>query len=519
MLTQPVTVFWCSQCGRTLDQLRGQYSEATQQFEGTACSSCGKILCDSCNPSPSRGGTLTCSGCAGALDPVFGHDGEAIHQRLLRVLLAWTERFREQPIAVQIGNRTQLSSSSTPEESPGGRMFFDPIADGPLLGVEALPDRPGHRVLRFDSHLRGTDEPDSFLVGYEICAVDDDGERLVIHKGNQVIRLIARASGVVEAPATPPVAPMEDRDAAAGVEQRPATTIQPQTLTGHRQQVNVLSLALDGLGLLSGSHDKTLRLWNLATGHTLRTLDFELPIPAAWMTPDGSRAFSGSSDGNVRVWDLTSGRMLHTLKGHRDAVYSVAGTADGRRLVSASRDYTLRVWDLRWGMWHTSHTLEGHGTWVSSVAVTADGRTAVSGPLAEGTLRVWDLTSGRAVRTLEGHTAGVSSVAVTADGRVAVSGSHDKTVRAWDLESGRLLGILEGHRNSVTAVAITPDGRWAVSGSADETVRVWDLATGQTVVMLEGHRDAVLAVAVTPDGRHVVAGGSWDGTIWVWDLT
>ena len=81
-------------------------------------------------------------------------------------------------------------------------------------------------------------------------------------------------------------------------------------------------------------------------------------------------------DQTLRLWDLESGQTLRTLEGHTDWVRAVAVTPDGRRAVSASGDQTLRLWDLESGQ--TIRTLEGHTDWVSAVAVTPDGRRAVS---------------------------------------------------------------------------------------------------------------------------------------------
>ena len=97
------------------------------------------------------------------------------------------------------------------------------------------------------------------------------------------------------------------------------------------------------------------------------------------------------------------------------------------------------------------------------MAVTPDGGQAVSGS-SDGTLKVWDLPSGRPVRSLKGHMGWVRAVAVTPDGGQAVSGSDDNTLKVWDLSSGRLVRSLEGHTDWVNAVAVTPDGGQAVSG-------------------------------------------------------
>jgi WD40 repeat protein len=286
-----------------------------------------------------------------------------------------------------------------------------------------------------------------------------------------------------------------------------------RTLEGHLDRVRAVAVTPDGCRAVSGSDDRTLRLWDLGTGQTLRTLEGHLDrVRAVAITPDGRRAVSGSGDNTLRIWDLESGQTLCTLKGHSGFVMGVAITPDGRRALSGSGDWTLRLWDLNSGQ--TIRTLEGHTSEVWAVAITPDGRRALSGS-GDRTLRLWDLESGQTLRTLQGHTSEVWSVVVTSDGHRAVSGSRDRTLRLWDLESGRTLRAFEGLTGWVRAVAVSPDGRQAVSGS--QTLRVWNLESGQTLSALEGHTSGVRAVAIAPDGCRVVS-GSGDRTLRVWDL-
>jgi len=195
-------------------------------------------------------------------------------------------------------------------------------------------------------------------------------------------------------------------------------------------------------------------------------------------------------------------------------VFSVAVTPDGSRAVCGGDDGSVRVWDLATG--RALATLTGHTRPVWSVAITPDGTRAVSGS-SDGSVRVWDLITGHEQVNLNGHDRPVWSVAITPDGTRAVSGSSDGTVRVWDLTAGREQATLTDRERPVFSVAITPDGTRAVSGTGND-LQVWDVAEGKARATLTGHTGEVWSVAITADGSRAISGSS-DGTVRVWGLT
>jgi WD40 repeat protein len=291
-----------------------------------------------------------------------------------------------------------------------------------------------------------------------------------------------------------------------------------RVLEGHTHWVNAVALSGDGKRAVSGSNDKTVRVWDLEGNQPPRILEGHTgSINAVALSGDGKRAISGSWDHIVSVWDLEGNQPPRILEGHTGPVNAVALSSDGKRAVSGSNDKTVRVWDLEGNQ--PPRLLEGHTSPIWAVALSGDGQRALSSSYDE-TLRVWDLKGNQPPRLLEGHTGDVRAVALSADGKRAIAGSDDRTVRVWDLEGNQPPRLLEGHEGpvkAVRAVALSGDGKRAISGSWDYIVRVWDLEGNQPPRLLKGHTREIGAVALSGDGQRAVS-GSWDKTVRVWDL-
>ncbi|PLX81810.1 MAG: hypothetical protein C0617_15855 [Desulfuromonas sp.] len=276
----------------------------------------------------------------------------------------------------------------------------------------------------------------------------------------------------------------------------------PYVFSAHSDHVNSVAIA-EGR-IVSGSDDKTIKIWDLASGKLLHTLPGHERDVTAVAIIDG-KIVSGSWDKKIKIWDLESGKLLQSLSGHKHLLFTdetTVATGEGR-IVSDSDRNTVMVWDLNSGK--LLHDLAGHrGTngwggaiFINSVAV-GEGRIASGSD--DKTIKIWDLQSGKLLHTLAGHGDGVNSVAIS-DGRI-VSGSKDQTIKIWDLQDGKLLHTLAGHSNRVTSVAIS-DGR-IVSGSNDKTIKTWDLKTGK--LLFSYPCSFVLSVATTDD--KIVSGHS-----------
>ncbi|KAI8654220.1 NACHT domain-containing protein [Fusarium sp. Ph1] len=288
-----------------------------------------------------------------------------------------------------------------------------------------------------------------------------------------------------------------------------------QTLEGHGSSVISVVFSADGQRLVSGSYDKTIKIWDAATGACEQTLEGHgEQVTSVVFSVDSQRLASGSYDKTIKIWDMAMGAYVQTLEGHGDWVSSVVFSADSQRLASGSRDKTIKIWDTATGA--CMQTLKGHGDWVRSVVFSADDQCLASGS-DDKTIKIWDAATGACKQTLEGHNYSVTSVVFSADGQRLASGSHDDTVKIWDAATGAYLQTLEGHSYSVRSVVFSADSQYLASGSYDKTVKIWDAATGACKQTLKGHGYSVASVVFSADGQHL-ASGSDDKTVKIWDI-
>ena len=236
---------------------------------------------------------------------------------------------------------------------------------------------------------------------------------------------------------------------------------------------------------------------------------------ATVFSPDGQRLAVASGIG-VWIYDVATSREL-TLFEHKDQVTCVAFSFDGTTLASGARD-EVKLWNVETGQ----NIVTYHTGFVTSVAFSPGGKTLATGSGAwDGTVKLWDVTTGRTIATLKGHTGLVASVAFSPDGTILASGLWDDTfmgkVELWNVKTRQNTATFEGHTEFVNSIAFSPNGTTLASGSGDGTVKLWDMAMVTNIATFAGHRAGVKSVAFSPDGT-MIASGSEDNTIKLWDM-
>lgn len=219
-------------------------------------------------------------------------------------------------------------------------------------------------------------------------------------------------------------------------------------LSGHTDSITCLQVAEDLPHpafpvLMTGSWDRSVRIWNLETGKEVGVLRGHTRGVRA-LQFDALKLVTGSMDSTLKIWNWRTGECMRTLRGHRDAVICL--TYDKQLLVSGSGDSTIRVWDFGTG---EVQTLRGHTEWVNSVAIWDSNAECAPVPSDK------NAASGSDPGIPGAPTTNPELARASSKGKFLFSASDDTTIRVWDLYTRQCVRVLSGHVAQVQSLKVT----------------------------------------------------------------
>jgi WD40 repeat protein len=222
------------------------------------------------------------------------------------------------------------------------------------------------------------------------------------------------------------------------------------TYSQHSSYVYALEW-LDNDTLASGSTDKTIKLWSMATGQTKRTIQTNKWVLSLKLLNTNIHLAAGLESGDIHIYNINDGNLVSSLKGHTSDVYDLVQLSDDL-LASSSLDKTVRIWNL------TTNTckfiLTGHTTYGVVVLKQITPSILASGS-GDRTIKLWDITSGQLIRTLTGHTDWIWwSVDLLNNGQTLVSGSSDQTIKLWNWSTGECFSTIKTPDSSIKSLAV-----------------------------------------------------------------
>jgi len=300
-------------------------------------------------------------------------------------------------------------------------------------------------------------------------------------------------------------------------------------LTGHRDWVTSIATTYEQSNLVvSSSRDKKLMMWELTSdpdnpqqvGYARKLLSgHSEPVSCVVLSSDGQFALSGSWDKTLRLWDLNTGSTVRVFAGHSKDVNSVAFSGDNRQIVSGSRDKTIKLWNT---LAECKYTIseDMHTDWVSCVVFSPSAKMPLIVSAGwDKLVKVWNLSNCKLRTNLVGHTGVVYTATVSPDGSLCASGGKDATAMLWDVNDGKHLYSLDAG-GTINALTFSPKNYW-LCAATDTSIKVWDLENKNVLDELTASHPPksgipwCVSLTWSADGNTLFAGAT-DGTIYVY---
>ncbi|KAG2112521.1 WD40-repeat-containing domain protein [Suillus clintonianus] len=285
-------------------------------------------------------------------------------------------------------------------------------------------------------------------------------------------------------------------------------TIPAREFEAHTDTIRAVAIFPDGRRMVTGSVDKTLRLWGLKSGVVLKKMEgHRNAVRAVALSRDGHFIASGDYNGELIAWDQNTGISLtQIIKAHFGSIYSLDFSADGALLATGSLDGTVKLWST--ATWNLQGLPIDCHTAVYCVRYAPSGKQLAIATFKDVQILIADTKE--CIAHFTAHAVFNFSLAWMPSGSRLLSASTilDPTIRVWNSSTWKQVGDpWIGHVHQVNAIAVNPTGTLVASASDDKHVRLWRLSDRRTIAIFE-HSDNVYCVAFSMDGKHIISGSA-----------
>ncbi|CCU74534.1 pre-mRNA splicing factor [Blumeria hordei DH14] len=312
------------------------------------------------------------------------------------------------------------------------------------------------------------------------------------------------------------------RDSSAIATQRPewhAPWKLARVISGHLGWVRALAVEPDNQWFVSGAGDRTIKIWDLATGQLRLTLTGHIStVRGLAVSPRHPYLFSCGEDKMVKCWDLETNKVIRHYHGHLSGVYTLSLHPTLDVLVTGGRDGVARVWDMRTRC--NIHVLSGHKGTVSDLQCQEADPQVITTSL-DSTVRLWDLAAGKTMGVLTHHKKGVRALAIHPKEFTFATASTG-SIKQWKCPEGAFMQNFDGHNSIINTLSVNEDNV-LFSGGDNGTISFWDWKTGHRFQALDtiaqpGSLDAeagLMSSTFDKTGLRLICGEA-DKTIKIW---